>query len=136
MMKQWIFEHEDGSVEQVYSEKKPHPKARRLDRFGDLATERHEPNKGWVARDTAALRAAVDAGHDADYGSWRRVIDYALKEIEARVLLGTLATDGRVAREAGLRGMSVAEMAREIVARADAAEVETARVAAKLSAGK
>jgi hypothetical protein len=135
MMKQWIFTNEDGSIEQVYSDKKPHPKAHPLDRFGDFAVERHD-GKGWVPRDLEARHAAIDAGHDADHGSWQRVIDYAVKEIEARVLLGTLAVDGRVAREADLRGMSVTDLAKEIVAKADAREVETKRVAAKVAAAK
>ena len=133
MTQQWYVEHADGSIEQVYSDTKPHPKARKIDRFGDLAIERHHAKKGWLPREAEHLHAAIDAGHDADHGYWRKLIDYAVKEIESRVILGTLASDGRVAREARVRGITVEDLAREIVAKADAADVERERVRRKLA---
>jgi hypothetical protein len=136
MTEQWYIEHEDGSIEQVYSDTKPHPNARKIDRFGDLAIERHHARKGWTPRETEHLHAAIDAGHQANHGPWRLLIDHAAKEIEARVILGTLALDGRVAREAEARGIEIEELAHQIVAQADAANVERDRVAAKLAATK
>lgn len=131
--RQWYIEHEDGSIEQVYSDKKPCPNARKIDRFGDLAVERHHPKNGWQKREEKHLHAAIDAGHDADHGYWRKLIDYAVKEIEARIILGQLDVTGRVAVEAKARGISVEELARQIVAQADAANVEHDRIAAKLA---
>lgn len=133
MTKQWYIENSDGSIEQVYDDKKPHPKARKIDRFGDLAIERHHPRKGWLPREAEHLHAAIDAGHDADHGWHRRHLDRLAKEMEARIVLAGVPIEGRVSREAQYRGMPVEELARQIVANADAADVEGPRIKRKLA---
>jgi hypothetical protein len=133
MTQQWYVEHDDGSIEQVYSDTKPDPKARKIDRFGDLAIERHHAKKGWTAREAEHLHAAIDAGHDADHGWHRRQLDRIAKEMEARIILAGVPIEGRVSREAQERGIAVEELARQIVANADAADVEGERVRRKLA---
>ena len=103
------------------------------DRIGAVATETWKDGEGWVPRSVDARRAAIDAAHHADRGPWGRLVDYAVKEMEARIILGTLETEGRVAQEAKLRGMTPAALAAEIVARADADMPELARVSAKVA---
>jgi len=130
----WVKLRDDGLVdEQVLGESRPGKGWHKVDRLGDLARETWTPRKGWVPRDADALGAAIDAGHHADNGPWRREIDYAVKLIEARIILGTLKTDGLLAREAKLRGIDVEELARQVVFQAKAAEVELDRVAKKIA---
>lgn len=133
----WAIHHQDGTFEQVFSAKRPRAKRAsvwQIDRLGDLAMERHDPVLGWVPVDDAARLAAVDAAHDAEH-PLRRMIDYAIKQIEARLILGELATTGLLAREAKLRGMSIEGLAQRVLSRADADCPELHRLAAKFGEG-
>ena len=133
----WAIHHADGTFEQVFSAKRPRAKRAsvwQIDRFGDLTAERHDPVLGWVPLDQAALHRAIDAAHDAEH-PMRRVIDYAIKQIEARLILGELETNGLLAREAALRGMPIEALAQRVLSRADAECPELQRLAAKFGEG-
>lgn len=102
-----------------------------IQRFGDLLVEYHDIEQGWLPRDPSTLRTTIDVAFDIDHPS-NRLIDYAVKEIEARIILGTLSTAGRLAREAELRGISVQELAELVLQNADAEKPDLDRVQRKL----
>lgn len=134
-VKRWAIHRGDGIFEQVFSDTRPKVKSAvivEIDRFGDLTTERHDPKAGWVQRDTADRLAAIDAGFDID-NPGARAIEYAIKEIEAHIILGTLLTEGRLAREAVARGVSVEELATQVLAKAEQTKPGQTRIAAKLA---
>lgn len=134
-MRMWAIHHPDGSFEQVFDNRKPTaPLGARvieIDRFGVLSLERHDPAKGWVARDPDVVCERVDACFDADYPA-HRLLDHAVKEIEAHIVLGTLTSEGRLAREARLRGISIEDLARAVLSAADAHRPDAARIEQKL----
>ena len=138
MQPMWAIHHADGTFEQVFSGKRPRAKRAsvwKIERFGDLSAERHDPVLGWVPLGDEARHRAIDMAHDADHPI-RRAIDYAIKQIEARVILGELETLGLVAREAELRGLPLRSMAKLILNQADAEyPPELQRVSAKLGKG-
>ena len=134
-MRMWAIHHPNGSFEQVYDDKRPKvpgAKVVEIERMGDLAIDRHDPRLGWVPREAADQHRAIDAGYDIDHPQ-RRLIDQAVKEIEARIVLGLFPHQSRLAAEAALRGVSVEDLARSVLAKAEQNQPDLARVAAKLS---
>jgi hypothetical protein len=130
----WAIVHNSGEFEQVYSAKRPRQKGakvRQLERFGDLSVEVFHLRKGWIARPKSDLANKVDAAYDANF-PFARLLDYVVKEIEARVILGTLLTEGRIAKEAILRDVSVEDLAKSVLARADSQQPWLDKAAEKL----
>lgn len=132
----WAIVHENGHFEQIFSEEEPKiekGKVYPLDRMGDLMNEQFVPGKGWELRPLLERQKHSDAGYDLDH-PFQRLLDYAVKEIEARIILGTLASEGRLAQEAALRNSTVEALASDVVSRASEQRApELERIAAKLA---
>lgn len=128
--KMWAIVHDDGQFEQVFASAKPKiPKAKvySLERFGDLANEKYDPKTGWTTATVEKRKRAIDSAHDIDHPGLR-LVNYAIKQIEARIILGTLTTDGLLAREAVLRGIDVIDLAKSVLIKAEESEVELNRI--------
>ncbi len=102
-------------------------KMMRVKRFGRRG-ERLDARGNWVT-DAPEAERAIDAAHHADHGAFALALEHGLKAIEARLLLGTLATDGLVAREAQATGRDPMALAAEIAARAPDGRFEKAMIA-------
>jgi hypothetical protein len=125
-MSKWALLRDDGSVAQQISTRggaKPcpmrdNPEGLRfvaIDRFGRPG-ERLDAQGRWHTH-AGDASDAIDAAHCADHGPFALALEHAVKAVEARFILGTLESDGLIAREAEATGRDVRELAGEIAAR-------------------
>lgn len=132
----WIVERPDGAREVFLSEPDPvrdapiarFARARRLPSACG-SEDWSFTHRRWVTNADRAL-ALADRNHLDTHGA--NAIDYArlAKAMEARQLLAGVAIDGIVAAEAAQEGVAILDLARTIVAKADAAHApELARIA-------